>query len=593
MPAWQDRRLLLYEASDPTLVRGCKGKFQRPSRLPMAVALWTATLSVGIAITYPHNVVPTSSAAMFSLFPASPAALHDQRHTVVRMAVATRQTSTLQELERSRTPPSPERLASLLRDEYPRLAQRDIGSLMGKMKRAGRWEHVVALLRCAEQETGATQIMYNMAISACGKSGDWMESLRLLSVMRARGLAPDDFSYGAALSACANAAQWEESLAILDTAMVNESPPTTLRLGVFTAYCMLHDSLADGPLLEATVAPNAICFNSAIDACARAGRSDEAIELLQRMTAAGVAPNEISYTTAIKACEKAGQAERAVQLLSEMRSRGVEPGTRSYSAAISACEKGRDWQAAARVLAEMREHGVKMDAIASKAAILTLCKAGEVRAALALLPTIDLDALGGEAYSVLFALSQAAGENGMQRVASRIEEEMRRRGLTTSAAAAKVTEATWLPPRRRSAPSMAGSAAAATRRTTRSGDSGDATSKLTRRLVEEMRARTAYDFDPSALPHLFVRNSTVAQQRKALTFHADKKALAAALAEADSGPQVPLPSVHVKVSIKMCVDCHEFFKQASKMLQRRIICDDGSHHHVFDDGECSCGDRWR
>ena len=55
----------------------------------MAVALSLAALSVGVAITYPHNAVPTSPAAMSSLFPASPAALHDQRHTVVRMAVAT------------------------------------------------------------------------------------------------------------------------------------------------------------------------------------------------------------------------------------------------------------------------------------------------------------------------------------------------------------------------------------------------------------------------------------------------------------------------------------------------------------------------
>ena len=55
-------------------------------------------------------------------------------------------------------------------------------------------------------------------------------------------------------------------------------------------------------------------------------------------------------------------------------------------------------------------------------------------------------------------------------------------------------------------------------------------------------------------------------------FHADKKALAAALAEADNGPQVPLPIVHVKVSIKMCVDCHTFYKHVSKLLQRRIIC---------------------
>ena len=52
-------------------------------------------------------------------------------------------------------------------------------------------------------------------------------------------------------------------------------------------------------------------------------------------------------------------------------------------------------------------------------------------------------------------------------------------------------------------------------------------------------------------------------------------------------------ALEVGINFKVCVDCHEFFKEASKMLQRRIICDDGSHHHVFDDGECSCGDRWR
>ena len=68
----------------------------------------------------------------------------------------------LQQLERSRAPPSRERLSAMLRDEYPRLTQRDVGALMGKLKKQGRWQHVVALLDLAEQEMGANTIMYNI-----------------------------------------------------------------------------------------------------------------------------------------------------------------------------------------------------------------------------------------------------------------------------------------------------------------------------------------------------------------------------------------------------------------------------------------------
>mgnify|MGYP007048847964 CR=1 FL=1 len=46
------------------------------------------------------------------------------------------------------------------------------------------------------------------------------------------------------------------------------------------------------------------------------------------------------------------------------------------------------------------------------------------------------------------------------------------------------------------------------------------------------------DYDVSALPHLFVRNSSLAQQHASLPYHCHKKAPAAALSEAGDGDGV-------------------------------------------------------
>merc|ERR1712087_863762 len=149
--------------------------------------------------------------------------------------------------------------------------------------------------------------------------------------------------------------------------------------------------------------------------------------------------------------------------------------------------------------------------------------------------------------------------------------------------------ASWVPGRRKArSPAMLpvsdGSAVAQIR----SGDCGDSVSMLCRGLVQQLLEKTRYEYDTSALPYLFVRNSTTAQQHASLMYHCDKKVLAAALSESVSGEDV-----HVRVNIKMCSDCHSAFKHASALFKQRVVCDDGSHHHVFENGRCSCNDKWR
>ena len=49
----------------------------------------------------------------------------------------------------------------------------------------------------------------------------------------------------------------------------------------------------------------------------------------------------------------------------------------------------------------------------------------------------------------------------------------------------------------------------------------------------------------------------------------------------------------IRINFKMCVDCHAFFKGASRVLNQRIFLREPKLAHTFEDGSCACGDLWR
>ena len=55
-----------------------------------------------------------------------------------------------------------------------------------------------------------------------------------------------------------------------------------------------------------------------------------------------------------------------------------------------------------------------------------------------------------------------------------------------------------------------------------------------------------------------------------------------------------LKSIHARLSVnfKLCLDCHEYMKAASKLLVRPIVVCEPKRHHTFADGRCSCRDQW-
>ena len=51
--------------------------------------------------------------------------------------------------------------------------------------------------------------------------------------------------------------------------------------------------------------------------------------------------------------------------------------------------------------------------------------------------------------------------------------------------------------------------------------------------------------------------------------------------------------MELSVNFKMCADCHAFFKAASALIDRKVIVRERTLTHIFDGGNCTCGDRWR
>lgn len=77
------------------------------------------------------------------------------------------------------------------------------------------------------------------------------------------------------------------------------------------------------------------CVNAALNACGRAGRVKEALELMKDARASGIELDVVSYNSAIPACVESGDWEQALSMIREMENEHeIKPNHITYQAAI-------------------------------------------------------------------------------------------------------------------------------------------------------------------------------------------------------------------------------------------------------------------
>ena len=184
----------------------------------------------------------------------------------------------------------------------------------------------------------------------------------------------------------------------------------------------------------------------------------------------------------------------------------------------------------------------------------------------------------GGYYAVFRTLLEACRAADDQSGAARVQAAVERLGIKTGALAPEATACRpgWASPGK----------------TFRNGaDDGEGVDDA-RTLWREVRRRSTYSPQLQSLPWDFVQRSNLHQQEASLMLHAEKKALAVLLhAEKDASPS---PLLEIAINFNACIDCHDYFKAASRLLPGRTLrLVQPKMTHSFVDGACSCADMWR
>jgi len=82
------------------------------------------------------------------------------------------------------------------------------------------------------------------------------------------------------------------------------------------------------------------------------------------------------------------------------------------------------------------------------------------------------------------------------------------------------------------------------------------------------------------------------QKEEHLLHHSEKLALAFGVMEGRKSSDCGVNLIQIMKNSRICIDCHNFMKLASKLLGKEILMRDSNRFHHFKDSSCSCNDYW-
>jgi hypothetical protein len=111
--------------------------------------------------------------------------------------------------------------------------------------------------------------------------------------------------------------------------------------------------------------------------------------------------------------------------------------------------------------------------------------------------------------------------------------------------------------------------------------------RVLRDVERRMREQLGYSADAQFALHDVDEESRV----ESLRVHSERLAVGLwLLRNGDGGGQEKV--IRVYKNLRVCGDCHDFFKGLSAVLKRVLVMRDANRFHRFEQGACSCRDYW-
>ncbi|KAL4185877.1 hypothetical protein AMTRI_Chr10g8020 [Amborella trichopoda] len=417
-----------------------------------------------------------------------------------------------------------------------------------------------------DEMTERNEVCWNALIAGYARKGEGENSLEQFLKMQRAGFEPTHFTYSSVFSGCASIGALEQGKWV-HAHMVKFG----CRVIAFVANTLMDMYAKSGSIEDAMKVfdrlqkPDVVSWNSILTGLAQHGLGKEAVIKFEEMLKKGIKPNEISFLCVLSACSHAGlinEGWRYFELMREKEKYGIEPKMEHYVSIVDLFGRAGMLDQAERFIKSMP---IEPNA-AIWGALLGACRMhGNMELGkLAAECVFELDPHDSGPHVLLSNIYAAAGKWGE---AARVRKLMKESGVK------KEPACSWV--------EIENSVHMFVANDDTHPQKEDIFKMLDKLGVKLKEAGYVPDTN-------YVLLYVDKQEREMkLQYHSEKIALAFALLNTPPGA-----TIRIKKNIRVCGDCHNAIKLASKIVEREIIVRDTNRFHHFRDGSCTCGDYW-
>ncbi|XP_010920291.1 pentatricopeptide repeat-containing protein At4g33170 [Elaeis guineensis] len=398
------------------------------------------------------------------------------------------------------------------------------------------------------------EVCYAAAIVGMAQNHRPTCAFSLFAAMRVAGVASTVYSVSGALRAAAHLAALEQARVVHAHAIIaGLEPDLVVSTALVDAYGK-SGLVSDARMVFDALLPDAnlVTWNAMLSAYAQQGDSESTVKLFDEMLERKIAPDDFSFLAVLTAWSNAGlvgEAERWIDLMGS--SFGMAPSLEHYNCLVGAMARVGRLEDAERLVLTMP---FEPDAAVWR----TLLSGCVVHGAADLATTVgrrllELDPQDDSAYVMLANIYLAAGRKDDM---AKVWREMRDQGVK------KEGGRSWIEVRGEVHAFIAGDRMHK--------NATDIYAKVVE-LMEEAK-KLGYEEADEGLWH-----------------HSERLAVAFGVL---SGAAPEGKALRVVKNLRICGDCHEFFKYVTRVIQREIVVRDVNRYHRLQHGCCTCKDYW-
>ncbi|TKY66374.1 Pentatricopeptide repeat-containing protein [Spatholobus suberectus] len=428
----------------------------------------------------------------------------------------------------------------------------------------GKCNHIDEASKIFEERTWEDLVAYTSMITAYSQYGDGEEALKLYLQMQDANIKSDPFICSSLLNACANLSAYEQGKQLHVHAI-----KFGFMCDIFASNSLVNMYAKCGSIEDADRAfseiPNRgiVSWSAMIGGYAQHGHGKEALQLFNQMLRDGVPPNHITLVSVLCACNHAGLVNEGKQYFEKMEEMfAIKPTQEHYACMIDLLGRSGKLNEAVELVNSIpfEADGSVWGALLGAARIHKNIELGQKAAEM----LFDLEPEKSGTHVLLANIYASAGM---------WENVAKVRKLMKDSKVKKEPGMSWIEIKDKVYTFIVGDRSHSI--------SDEIYAKLDQ--LGDLLSKAGY----SPIVEIDIHNVNKCEKEQLLYHHSEKLAVAFGLIA--TPPRAP---IRVKKNLRICVDCHTFFKFVCKIVSREIIVRDINRFHHFKDGSCSCGDYW-